>query len=190
MARRAHRTSQARELLPRTIAVLGELGPMVIARESASRRFEYFSVPWRPGTVLCASGDGRAMFALRPEGGGGGRARINQQALQALHLHERFTHREANELYNCVVPSLRAPSYRGDVAIIHYFQEKAFEEDADESGEPSEYVHYFEKPGDRPAYVPLYSVGHGQFYIPPGEWVASERGIEYAPAGRRKAGQA
>jgi hypothetical protein len=183
MPPRPHTPSRARQLLPRSIAVLGELGPMVLAVEGRSGSYEYHGVPWRPGSILCASASGREMFIVRPMAGAGP-GRINQQAIQALGLHERFTHRRANELYNCAIPSLRNPEYRGQIAIIHYFQEKHFDDAPDAA--PSEYIHYFEKPGERPAYVDLYSVGHNQYYIPAGEWVASSAGIEYAPARRRR----
>lgn len=182
MGRRGYQPSRARAYLPRSIAVLGELGPLALAVEDGGT-YRYYGIGYKPGRVLCASPDGREMFVLKPDAGDGP-PRANQQALQALDLFERFHYRDANELYNCVVPAFREPVYRGELAVIHYFTEKHMLGDADAA--PAEYVHFFEKPGERPAYVPIYSVGHDQYYIPAGEWVASDRGIEYAPPPARR----
>lgn len=170
------------EVLPRAVACLGELGECAIYDPS---RQSYYTVPARAGRVLVASGDGRELFVLRPIRQLAG-VKPNDLALHAQDLHERFMHRSSSEFYNLVVPAFRKPEFRGQLAILHYLADKDFDDAGDDEDElmsegPVEWVHYFEKPNSRPAYVDWYSVGHGQFWIPHGEFRVTPAGVEYAP---------
>jgi hypothetical protein len=66
------------------------------------------------------------------------------------------------------------PRYIGEVAIIRYRIRKGLE-----GGRLAEYEHYFEKPGDHPAYPEIYEIGRGQYWMPPGDFRVSAEGIKY-----------
>jgi hypothetical protein len=164
--------------LPRSVAVLGELGSCVLHNP---RTASFFSWRFRAGRVLCLAPDESCMFILRPILCGGG-VRPDALAVNAMRLHERFTHRKGDGYYNTFVPPLRRPRFAGELVIIRYSQDKAI---VGTDG-VTEWEHYFEEPGIAPAYPELWSIGHDQYVIPPGPWRVTERGIEHGrdPRGR------
>lgn len=165
-------------ILPRSVAVLGELGSCVLHNP---RSASFFTWRWRPGRVLCLAPDGSSMFILRPIVTGGS-VRPDALALNAMGLYERFTHRRGDGYYNAFVPPTRRPRFAGELVLIRYTQDKAI---AGLKG-PTEWEHYFEEPGIAPAYPELWAIGHDQYVIPPGPWRVTERGIEHGrdPRGR------
>lgn len=186
-----------RNILPRSVAYLGELGRCVVWHPFKE---SFFELPYKPGRVLCASPDGRELFALRPVSDTKRfKARENDQMLEAMNLNERWMNRDAEGFYNLRVPALRKPDYIGELVIMQYLSDKNIdaddedeeEDDSDEDEEEDEddaeleplesYEHYFEKPGSRPAYVTICSIGHDQLWIPPGEFEVAAEGIRYAP---------
>lgn len=164
---------------------MGELGPCVFYSPD---RDSFFELKYKPGRVLCEGSDGRCMFILLPVAEEMGKARETDHLLKATELHERFVHRESDGYYNLRIPEFVEPKYHGDLVIVRYYSDKDMsdyetgddDEDIDEGNEEIMYEHYFEEPDTRPAYAPVYSVGHGQFIIPPGPWKITDRGIEYA----------
>lgn len=174
MPRRHH----ARLLLPRAVAVLGELGSLVLHDPNTGA---FFGVEEEAGRILCADETGRWMYILRPLLDGQP-VKATSLVLRAAALHERFVHRTANEHYNCVVPPFRAPRFAGELVILRYVVEKDIGDlDPDEDGMGlTVWEHYFERPGVGPAYAELWSVGRDQWVIPPGAWRITSRGIEFA----------
>jgi hypothetical protein len=172
---------RARELLRRTVTYLGEVGDICVYLPEESRFGDdpgYYGKDFRAGHLLCCTSDGREGYLLRPRGDAGtvSRARMQRrQAVRAFNLHERFMGRRANEYYNLLVQQFRKPKYIGDLACIHYFADKDL---GDGKEGEVEWVHWFEGP-DGPAYVPLFDVGYGQFYIPRGRWHVGPDGIDY-----------
>lgn len=160
------------KLLPRSVAVLGELGPIAVYDGR-----NYVEVPYKAGGVLCASSDGRELFVLRPTADAGDVNKINAQAVHAANLHKRFTHKNTDGFWNCIVPAFTRPVFRGFLAIIHYYAAKAIG-GADGT---TEWVHYFEQPNTRPAYPRLWTVGHNQLYVGRGEYYVGPQGLDYAP---------
>jgi len=165
------------DLLPYAITALGELGACVVHDPTGGRdgTAKFVGMPYRPGRVLCAyddgSGFGRELFVICPRPRVGA-VRQDDQAVRAARLHERFVHRKADGWFNCFAPAFRAPRWAGELALIRYSIAKG-------TDELVEWEHYFEEPGEGPAYAQLYSVGHGQFYIPRGPWRVGPRGIEF-----------
>jgi len=158
------------DLLPRSVTTLGVLGACVLHNPDTE---QFFGI--RGGGVLCASADGHQMFVLQPQRDAGPIKGHPRQALHAAGLYERFTNRKADAFYNLEIPKFRQPRHVGELVIIRY--EVAKHLDSDHG--LTTWEHYFEKPGDVPAYAQLYSVGHGQHWIPPGEWSVTARGIAY-----------
>ena len=159
------------ELLPRSVAVLGELGPCVIHNPDSG---EFGALPG--GGVLCSNSTGDQMFVLRPVADAGPVKHHPRQALHAANLHSRFTHKRADAFFNCIVPKFRQPRHVGELVIVRYEVAKHLDGDH----RLTQWEHYFEQPGAAPAYAQLYSVGHGQYWIPPGPWRVTARGIAYA----------
>jgi hypothetical protein len=170
-----------RELLRSIVTYLGEVGDIALYLPEESRFGEdpgYYGKDFKAGHVLCCTSDGREAYILRPRGNAGAANRRQLQTRQAVHardLHERFMGRRASEYYNLIVQQFRKPRYVGDLAILHYFADKDL---GDGQEGLVEWVHFFEGP-DGPAYPPLFSVGHGQFYIPRGAWHVGPQGIDY-----------
>lgn len=168
-----------RAQLPRAVAFLGECGPMVLHDPNDGGRF----LAWTPrtGTILASDPDGRTLFLLRPRPRNGA-IRETDQAIRAARLYERFSHKRADGYYNSIVPSMRRPKFAGEVVIIRYRLEKALDDldDDDPTDGVTEWEHYFEEPGRRPAYPHLYSVGNGQYIIAPGPFAVKPEGITYA----------
>ncbi len=161
------------ELHPRAVTLLGELGSWVYFDDDAR---DYYSVPYRAGRVLASSADGRAGYVLRPIINGGS---VHRNAFithaENLELYERFQHRKADKFFNVICPPFGKPRRQGHLALVTYFTMKGTDEE-------QEYVHHFENPDEgRPEYVPIYSLGYGQFLIPPGAWRVAPEGITYAP---------
>lgn len=172
--------SPARDLLPRTVTYLGELSAMIIRNPETG---DYHTINYVPDRVLMSAPDGRAMFVLMPviESTRNIPTRYHRQALAAAELHSRFVHREADAIYNCVVPAFRKPVYCGELHMIEYTVHKDLEEGDDGDDEPQPYVHYFvdEQTGAL-APAELWQVGKQQYVIPPGPWEVTDRGIVYA----------
>jgi len=158
------------KLLPRAVAVLGELGNCACEYPDGSGRV--YGMDYVHGRVLCATDDGRQMFIIKPISDAG-RVRISSQMLRAFGMHERFVHRKADSYFNCIVPQVQPPKLAGYMMVITYFQDKG------DLGE-AEFHHYFDKPGDAPAYAPFYAIGSDQYWFPRGPWKADYDGIEYA----------
>jgi hypothetical protein len=168
------RASEWRKLIPRNVAVLGEVTSCCLHDPSSGRFFGFDPVP---GSVLVADASGRRMYILRPLHDAGA-ARFSTQSIRAAELHERFTHRESDGYYNAAIPPARKPTFAGELVIVRYLAQKDIDDEV--SGEEVEWEHYFENPGQAPAYAELWSIGHRQFYIPPGPWRVDSAGIEYA----------
>lgn len=172
------RAHSAHEILPESVAVLGELGACV---GHDPDRDAFWELPYESGLVLCASGDGRQLFVLRPIADAGPVGRVSRQALHAANLHEKFMHRRADAWFNAQVPGFRKPVFRGELVIIRYRAAKDLDGDDSESW----YEHYFAGPME-PAYPAIYSVGHGQLWIPPGPFIVAPQGIDFAPPPRAR----
>lgn len=155
-------------LLPRAVTVLGELGEWLITDPTTNR---FYGVDYKPNRLLCASEEGRNMYIIRPILDAGP-VRSDAFALSAYDLHERFTHRAATDYYNIFCPPIRKPTFAGELVIIRYYAQKGDDEEAT-------YEHYFDEPGEAPAYVKVFSVGHGQYFIPQGRFRVAEAGIEF-----------
>jgi len=164
-----------KKLLQRSVAVLGEAMSCCLHDPQTQ---QFFGYEFQTGSVLCASPNEREMFILRPLGEAANRAKVGDNAIHALDLHQRFMGREADGYYNLSVPNFRRPKFCGELVILRYLSDKDID---DESKGEVVWEHYFEKPGQQPEYAELWDCSLGQFYIPPGPWRVSSAGIEYAP---------
>lgn len=167
MARR--HSEKWRAIVPRAVTVLGELGEWVMHDPNDQ---SFYGVEYKPGRILCSSPDGRHMYIFRPILDAGP-VRDDAFALNAYDLHERFTHKRATDYYNVFVPPFRDLRFAGEVVLLRYYADKG------DGGEVC-YEHYFEQPGEAPAYAPIYASTKGQFYLPPDRWQVTEAGIEFA----------
>lgn len=168
--------------IPQALTALGTMGLMIVRYEDEHGQPHAYGIPPKADAVLFADATGRTLYVLRPYIEGISEEPRSLIALRALNLYERFSHRRADRLFNCQIPKPRAPQYCGELVEITYFAQK-------DIGGPqpiAEWVHYFEEPGQAPAYAPIYKYGRGQFVIPPGPFKVTERGIEYAPPSKRR----
>ena len=165
------RALQPRSILPEAVAVLGLVGQMVIC--TASGHFRGLNAA--AGRVLVADETGRELYVLAPRAGDAP-VRPTYQAMRAANLHERFMHRRADKLFNCIVPAFRAPVLVGELVILRYEAAKRIP-GADGA---VDWEHYFENPGVEPAYPRIFAVGHGQYWVPPGPFKVAPEGITFA----------
>lgn len=161
--------SQYRALLPEVLTILGLPGQQVICDP---RDGSYYA--WDPpgGTILCSNVDGDELFFVRPIADAGdvdgGDSPLH---VRGFELWEDFSHQLADRYYNAIVKPFRKPQPRGQLAIMTYHARKDIDDEA--RGKLTTWAHHF----DPESYPNLFSVGRDQFYVPPGAWRVTRRGI-------------
>ena len=177
--------SPARQLLPEAVSQMGTPEQLVIV-DPLSDTLHVWTAP--AGLMLCEAPGGREMFILKPIKDAGPVSHL-RQALHVERLYERFHHKRSDGYYNVFPQPLRRPQLRGLIHTIRYSSDKGQLDHAYADGQRGEvgYDHTFEAPD----FAELYSVGGDQFYIPPGQWRVTTRGIEHHrdPEARAQAGR-
>lgn len=174
-----------RRRVPSVCTLIGELGHCVIADPRDADAF--YVLDYVPGRLLVAAGD-REMFIVNPlSDEQTSRYEMAMHLDDAFDLYEKFTGLRADRYYSCRFPLPRKPRPAGDLVIVRYRAAKQEDGEVDTSW----YEHYFDG-GDSgfPAPARIDSLGNGQYWIPPGNWRVTERGIEYYNARADAAGAA
>jgi hypothetical protein len=189
---------------PATLTTLGVLHDLVVECNGRLRALAVREGMLLMGVPPLDEDDCREMYIIRPLARSSERVRRTDAVLRAVGLYERFTMREPNELYNCRIPQFHSPRYVGDMVTIRYVQEKHHGDlPKRERMQQVLWQHHFkvEEDGaaegkciaDRgsgpdgslpicvgdPAHVPIWQLSRDQFYVPPGAWKVTERGIMY-----------
>lgn len=174
---RVNRNHGFKRRIPAVCTLIGELGDCVIA--DPRDRDSFYVLDYLPGRLLVATGD-REMFIVNPLGPDQTMHRETAMHLDdAFDLYEKFTGLRADRYYSCRFPTPRAAKPAGELVIVRYRAAKVEGDDVSTSW----YEHYFDG-GESgfPAPARIDSLGNGQYWIPPGNWRVTERGIEYYDA--------